>query len=91
MADHSTAVVLRIRTVVLTLTSGKTLILKSVKHVLSIFKNLISGRLLCDARMRLDFQGGNVVLSNMKMYFGNAYRTDSMCNNILGHVTTRKC
>ena len=57
MADRSAAVVLKTRTVVLTLTSGKTLTLKSVKYVPSIFKNLVSRSLLCDARMRLDFQG----------------------------------
>ena len=62
----------------LTLTSGKTLTLKSVKHVPSIFKNLVSESLLCDAGMRLDFQGGKSVLSYKKMYFGNTYRTDDM-------------
>ena len=72
MANRSTAAVLRTGTVVLTLTSGKTLTLKSVKHVPSISKNLISGSLLCDAGMRLYFQGGKVVLSYKKMYFGNA-------------------
>ena len=34
--------------------------------------------MLCDAGMRLDFQGGNAVLSFKKMYFDNAYRTDGM-------------
>ena len=76
--DRSTTVVLEIGTVVLTLTSGKTLTLKSVKHVPSIFKNLVSGSLLCDAGMRLDFQGGKVVLSYRKMYFDNAYCTYGM-------------
>ena len=76
--DHSTAVVLGIVIVVLTFTSRKTLTLKSVKHVPSIFKNLVSGSLLCDARMRLDFQGEKVVLSYKKMFFGNAYRTYGM-------------
>ena len=61
MADHFTAVVLGTGTVVLTLTSGKTLTLKSVKHVPSIFKNLVSRSLLCDAGMRLDFQGEKII------------------------------
>jgi len=60
---------------VLTLTSRKTLTLKSVKHVPSIFKNLVSKSLLCDVRMRQDEK---VVLSYKKMYFGNAYSTDGM-------------
>jgi len=77
MADRSTVAVLGTGTVVLTLTL-ETLTLKSVKHVPSIFKNLLYGSLLCDAGMRLDFQSGKVVLSYMKMYFGNAYRTDGM-------------
>ena len=41
MVDSSTAVVLETGTVMLTLTSEKTLTLKSVKYVLSIFKNLV--------------------------------------------------
>jgi len=76
MVDRSTAAVLGIGTMVLTLTSGKTLTLKSVKHIPSIFKNLVSGSLLCDAGMRLDFQDGKTIMSYMKMCFGNAYRTD---------------
>jgi len=63
MADRSTAVVLGTGTVVLILTSGKTLTLKSVKLVPSIFKNLVSGGLLCDAGMRRDSQCGKDVLS----------------------------
>ena len=51
MVDRSTAV-LGTRTAMLTLTSGKTLTLKNVKHVLLIFKNLVSGSLLCDAGLR---------------------------------------
>jgi len=62
----------------LSLTSGKTLTLKSVKYVPSIFKNLVSGSLLCDAGIRLDIQGEKAVLSYKKMYFGNDYRTDGM-------------
>lgn len=78
MANRSAADVLGTGTVVLTLTSGKTLTLKQVKHVPTIAKNLISGSLLCDAGMRLDFQGGKVVLSYKNTYFGNAYRCDGM-------------
>jgi len=78
IVDHSTAVVLGTRTVVLTLNSRKTLTLKSVKHVLSISMYLASGSLLCDAGMRLDFQDKKVVLSYKKMYFGNAYCTNDM-------------
>ena len=61
----------------LTLISGKTLTLKCVKHVPSISKNLAFESLLCDVGMRLNFQGGKVVLSH-KMYFGNTYCTDGM-------------
>ncbi|XP_077221974.1 uncharacterized protein LOC143855796 [Tasmannia lanceolata] len=55
MADRSSAAVLGVGTVVVELTSGKTLTPKDVKHVPSIAKNLISGSLPCDAGMRLDF------------------------------------
>ncbi|XP_020264309.1 uncharacterized protein LOC109840177 [Asparagus officinalis] len=78
MVGRSVVLVLGTGTVVLTLSSGKTLALKDVKYVPSITKNLVSGSLLCDAGMRLDFQGGKVVLSFKKMYFGNAYRTNGM-------------
>ena len=78
-ADHFTSVVLETGTVVLTLTLGKTLILKSMKQVPLIFKNLVFGSLLCIAGMRLDFQGRKVVLSYKKMYFAcNAYHIDGM-------------
>ena len=78
MTDRSTATVLGTGTLVLTLTLGKTLTLKSVKHVPSISKNLVSGSMLSNVRMRPDFQGGKTILSYKKMYFGNAYRTDGM-------------
>ena len=80
MDDRSTVVVLGTRIVVLTLTLGKTLILKNVKHVPSISKYQVSGSLLCDAGMRLDFQGRKIVLSYKKIYFCNAYRTYGMYN-----------
>ena len=43
MANRSTVAVLGTETVVLTFTSGKILTLKNVKHVPSIFKNLVFG------------------------------------------------
>jgi len=55
MIDRSTAVVLETITVVLTFYFRKTLTLKSMKDISSILKNLVSGSLLCDAKMRLDF------------------------------------
>ena len=58
-------------TIVLSLTLEKTFTLKNVKHVPSISKNLVSGTLLYDAKKRVDFQDGKVVLS-YKMNFGNA-------------------
>ena len=73
MADHSIAAVLGIGTVIISLTSGKTLTLKEVKHVPSISKNLVSGSLLCGAGMRMDFQGGKTVLSYNKVFFGSAF------------------
>ncbi|XP_077227070.1 uncharacterized protein LOC143860368 [Tasmannia lanceolata] len=78
MVGRSTTNVLGSGTVVLTLTSGKTVTLQNVKHVPSIAKNLVFGSLLCDAGMRLDFQGGKTVLSYNNVYFENAYRTDEM-------------
>ena len=77
MANRSTTAVLETGTVLLTFTSGKTHI-EECEICPSIFKNLVSGSLLCDAGMRLAFQGGKAVLSYMKIYFGNAYRTDGM-------------
>ena len=68
MPDRSTANVLGIAIVVLTLTSGKAFTLKSVKHVPLIFKNLVPGSLLCDAGMRLNFLDCKVVLFYKKIY-----------------------
>ncbi|XP_077242586.1 uncharacterized protein LOC143883110 [Tasmannia lanceolata] len=89
MVDRSTTDVLGSGTVVLTLTSGKTLTLKNVKHVPSIPKNLVSGSLLCDAGMRLDFHGGKDVLSYNNVYFENAYRTDGMSivSSVVNEIT----
>ena len=69
MDDRSTVVVL-----------GTRITLKNVKHVPSISKYLVSGSLLCNAGMRLDFQGRKIVLSCKKIYFCNAYRTYGMYN-----------
>ena len=98
MADRSTADVLGIGTVVLNLTSGKTLTLKDVKHVPTIAKNLVSGGMLCDIGMRLDFQSGKVVLSYKKIYFGSAFHADGMfkisttvpnlVNNVMCHMSS---
>lgn len=52
--------------------------LKGVKHVPAIVKNLVFGSLLCDAGMRLNFQGGKAILSYKNIYFGNAYLTEVM-------------
>ena len=78
MADRSTEAVLGTGTLVLNLTSGKTLTLKDVKYVPTIVKNLVSRGMLCDIGMRLDFQSGKVVMSFKNMYFGNAFRADGM-------------
>ena len=79
MAIRSTVAVLGTRTMVLTLISGNTITLKSVKYVPSIFKNLVSGSSLCDTGIKLDFKGGKDILSYKKMYFGNAYHAYDMC------------
>lgn len=46
--------------------------LKGVKNVPAIAKNLISGSLLCDADMWMNFQDENAILSYQKVYFRNA-------------------
>ena len=94
MVNRSTIVVLEIRTVMLTLTSRKTFTLKNVKYVSSIFKNLVSGSLLCDVEMRLDLQSGKTVLSYKKINFDNAYRTDGtykISTTLLASVINEIC
>ncbi|XP_020266139.1 uncharacterized protein LOC109841590 [Asparagus officinalis] len=78
MADHSVIPVLGTRTMVLTLSLGKTLTLKDVKHVLLIVKNLVFGSLLCDAgswtleptpSLKLEMQNSlRISLSKIKAY-----------------------
>ena len=87
-------------TVVLKLTSGKTVQLKNVHHVPSIKKNLISGSLLCRDGYKLVFESNKCVISKYGTFVGKGYESGGMfrlslvdtcfksVNNVVNNVET---
>ncbi|EEE68923.1 hypothetical protein OsJ_27787 [Oryza sativa Japonica Group] len=73
MGNGSLAAVHGVGTVDLKFTSGKTVQLKNVQHVLSIKKNLVSGSLLCREDFRLVFESNKCVVSKYGTFVGKGY------------------
>lgn len=73
VANQAQVEVQGIGTVVLKLTSGKSLMLQDVKHVPAIAKNLISVGLLCNAGLKMDINVGQVVMSIKGTYFEKVF------------------
>jgi len=69
MGNGARAVVHGVGTVDLKLTSGKTVQLKNVHHVLSK-KNLISGSLLCREGYKIVFESNKCVVSKYGTFIG---------------------
>ena len=65
-------------TVILKFTSGKTVTLSEVLHVLDIRKNLVSGPVLSKKGFRMVFESDKVVRSKAGIYIGRAYLCDGL-------------
>jgi hypothetical protein len=86
MGNRAHASICGVSTVDLKLTSGKTMQLKNVQHVLSIRKNLIIGSLLCCDGYKLVFESNKCVLSKFGTFIGKRYESRglfrlSLCEN----------
>jgi hypothetical protein len=95
MGNEARAVVRGIGTIDLELTSGKTMQLKTVHHVPSIKKNLISGSLLCCDGFKLVFESNKCILSKFGTFVGKGYERGGLyrlsltntCFNSMNHVS----
>jgi hypothetical protein len=94
MRNEVHAVVRGVGMVDLKLTSGKTVQLKNVHHVLSIKKNLICGSLLCCDDFKLVFESNKCVLSEYRIFIKKIYESRDLfnlsltdtCFNSVNHV-----
>jgi hypothetical protein len=73
MGNGSRAHVLGVGTVILKFTSGKTVPLKSVQHVPSIKKNLVSASMLCRDRYKVVLESNKCVVSKHGTFVGKGY------------------
>nr|ABG66107.1 retrotransposon protein, putative, Ty1-copia subclass [Oryza sativa Japonica Group] len=95
MGNGSLAAVLGVGTVDLKFTSGKTVQLKNMQHVLSIKKNLVSSSLLCRDGFRLVSESNKCVVSKYETFIGKGFDSgglfrfslDNMCNKIVNYVS----
>nr|GEX39554.1 potassium channel AKT2/3-like [Tanacetum cinerariifolium] len=62
----------------LVFTSGNTLTLKNVLHVLEVYKKLVSGSLLNKFGFKLVFESDKFILSKGGKFVGKGYHTDGM-------------
>jgi hypothetical protein len=98
MENGSHTRVLGIGTVILKLTSGKTMLLKNVQHVPSIKKNLVSGSLLCRYGYKLVFESNKCILSKYETFFGKGYNSGGLfrlslhdvCNKSVNNVISNE-
>jgi hypothetical protein len=73
MGNGSRAHVLGVGTVILKFTSGKMVPLKSVQHVPSIKKNLVSASMLCRDGYKVVLESNKCVVSNHGTFVGKGY------------------
>jgi RIO-like serine/threonine protein kinase len=73
MGNGSRAHVLGVGTVILKFTSGKTVPLKSVQHVPSIKKNLVSASMLCRDGYKVVLESNKCVVSKHGTFVGKGY------------------
>jgi hypothetical protein len=98
MENGSHTRVLGIGTVILKLTSGKTMLLKNVQHVPSIKKNLVSGSLLCRYGYKLVFESNKCILSKYETFVGKGYNSGDLfrlslhdvCNKSVNNVISNE-
>jgi hypothetical protein len=98
MENGSHTCVLGVGTVILKLTSGKTMLLKNVQHVPSIKKNLVSGSLLCRYGYKLVFESNKCILSKYETFVGKGYNSGDLfrlslhdvCNKSVNNVISNE-
>jgi len=73
MGNGSHAHVLGVGTVILKFTSGNTVPLKSVQHVPSIKKNLVSASMLCTDGYKVVLESNKYVVSKHGIFVGKGY------------------
>jgi hypothetical protein len=73
MGNGTCAHVLGVGTVILKFTSGKTVPLKSVQHVPSIKKNLVSASMLCRDGYKVVLESNKCVVSKHGTFVGKGY------------------
>jgi hypothetical protein len=78
MGNRACAAVRGVGTVDLKLTSGKTVKLKNMHHVLLIKKNLISGSMLCRDGYKLVFESNKCVVSKYDTFVGKGYKSGGL-------------
>jgi hypothetical protein len=95
MGNGSHAHVHGVGSVILKLTSGKTVLLKHVQHVPSIKKNLVSISLLCRDGYKVVFESNKYVMSRHGTFVGKGYDCRGLlplslmdvCNNVVNSVS----
>ena len=88
MGNSSTSKVEGVGKIALKMTSGKTVTLINVLHVLDVRKNLVSGSLLSKNGFKLVFVSDKFVLSKNEMYVGKGYLSDGLFKlNVMTVVT----
>jgi hypothetical protein len=94
MGNGSRAHVLGVGTVILKFTSGKTVPLKSMQHVPSIKKNLVSASMLCRDGYKVVLESNKCVLSKHGTFVGKGYDCGGLfrlslhdvCNKTVNYV-----
>lgn len=72
-ANKTQAEVMNVGTILLKLTSGKSLTLQNVKHMPVVKKNMIYGSLLSKAGLIMDISASQMVMSYKGNYFGKVF------------------
>ena len=78
LGNDSVAQVLGIGDVELKMTSGETLILKDVRHVLEVRRNLVSGSSLVQQGYKVVLESNKVVITKNNLFIGKGYVCDGL-------------
>jgi len=86
--------ILGVGTIILKFTSGKTILMKNMQHVLSIKKNLVSGSQLCIDGYKIIFEANKVIISKFETFIGKGYDCGGLfhlsmldvCNKVMNHT-----
>ena len=87
LGNDSVAQVLGIGDIELKMTSGKTLILKGVRHVPEVRRNLVSGSSLVQQGYKVVMESNKVVITRNDIFVGKGYVCDGLFKlNVLSEV-----